>query len=65
MKRRNVIKGLALLPVVGNVLSSEGAELAIGQAGETETTLNSFWQRLIFTDLWVLSPLSIVVVLIP
>lgn len=42
MKRRNVIKGLALLPVVGNVLSSEGAELAIGQAGETETTLNSF-----------------------
>lgn len=42
MKRRNVIKGLALLPVVGNVLSSEGAELAIGQAGETGTTLNSF-----------------------
>jgi seryl-tRNA(Sec) selenium transferase len=42
MKRRNLIKGLALLPVVGNVLSSEGAELAAGQAGEAETTLNSF-----------------------
>lgn len=42
MKRRSVIKGLALLPVVGNVLSAEGAELSGVQAGEAETTLSSF-----------------------
>lgn len=42
MKRRNMIKGLALLPVAGNILSAEGAELSAGQAGEAETTLNSF-----------------------
>lgn len=37
-----MIKGLALLPVAGNILSAEGAELSAGQAGEAETTLNSF-----------------------
>lgn len=42
MKRRSVIKGLALLPVVGNFLSAEGAELSGVQAGEAETTLSSF-----------------------
>lgn len=42
MKRRNMIKGLALLPVAGNILSAEGAELSAGQAGEAETTLSSF-----------------------
>lgn len=42
MKRRNMIKGLALLPVAGNILSAEGAELSAEQAGVAETTLSSF-----------------------
>ena len=49
MKRRNVIKGLAMLPVVGSVLSSNSvlagtvtADKSLAQSSESLTTLNSF-----------------------
>ena len=49
MKRRNVIKGLAMLPVVGNVLSSNSVlagtvteNNSLAQSSESLTTLNSF-----------------------
>ena len=49
MKRRNVIKGLAMLPVVGSVLSSNSVlagtvteNKSLAQSSESLTTLNSF-----------------------
>ena len=45
MKRRSLIKGLALLPVVGNVLSVEGAESVLENGtleNLNEVTLSSF-----------------------
>ena len=49
MKRRNVIKGLAMLPVVGSVLSSNSvlagtvtADKSLAQSSESLSTLNSF-----------------------
>lgn len=49
MKRRNVIKGLAMLPVVGSVLSSDSVlagtvteNNSLAQSSESLTTLNSF-----------------------
>ena len=49
MKRINVIKGLAMLPVVGSVLSSNSvlagtvtADKSLAQSSESLTTLNSF-----------------------
>jgi len=45
MKRRSLIKGLALLPVAGNVLSAEGAESFTGNESLEslkEVTLSSF-----------------------
>ena len=49
MKRRNVIKGLAMLPVVGSVLSSDSVlagtvteNKSLAQSSESLTTLNSF-----------------------
>ena len=49
MKRRNVIKGLAMLPVVGSVLSSDSVlagtvteNNSLAQSSESLSTLNSF-----------------------
>ena len=49
MKRRNVIKGLAMLPVVGSVLSSDSVlagtvteNKSLAQSSESLSTLNSF-----------------------
>ena len=46
MKRRSLIKGLALLPVVGNVLAVEGAESVLENG-----TLKQFQKQNLFLHL--------------